>query len=139
MRRIRAGEDFADLARAHSSHYSVANGGRMERLTNHGIARWVQPRVGFQAGLNELAAGEVMDAVVAECYDPDGLRYFYVGVIIARLVKSYPPEQQPFEAVKEMARGSYMRRHFQRLETEVRQEILESIDLKIYFDHLPPI
>lgn len=139
VRRIRAGEDFADLARAHSSHYSAANGGRMERLTNHGIARWVQPRVGFQAGINELAEGEVMDAVVAECYDPDRLRYFHVGVIIVRLVKSYPPEQQPFETVKEMARGSYMRRHFQRLETEVRQKILESIDLKIYFDHLPPI
>ena len=130
---------FAELARAHSSHYSAAHGGRMERLTNHGVARLLQPRARFQGMLNELTDGEVSDVAVAECYDSKLLRYIETGIIFVRVVKSYPPEQQPFEAVKEMVRGSYLRRNFQRLEAEAREEILESIDLKIYLDHLPPL
>jgi hypothetical protein len=80
-----------------------------------------------------------MDPVVAECYDPDLLRYIHAGVIILRNVRVYPPEPQPFEAVKDMVRTSYLRRHYRRLESEVRQEIMDSMDLEIYFDRLPAI
>jgi hypothetical protein len=137
LERIRAGEDFAEIARAHSSHYSAANGGRMERLTAHGIARLVQPRI--HNNLKKLAEGEILDPFVGECYDPKSLQYLHTGIFIIRNVKLYPPVQKPFEEVEDLVRGSYLRRHNQPLEQEVKQEVLESVDLDIYFDRLPAI
>lgn len=137
VEQIQAGEDFAEIARAHSSHYSAANGGRMERLTEHGVARLVQPRI--QNNLKKLEEGEILDPVVGECYDPKVMHYLHTGVFIIRNVKFYPPVQQAFEDVKDMVRGSYLRRNYKTMEAEVRQEILESIDLDIYFDRLPAI
>jgi hypothetical protein len=137
VRRIRAGEDFAEIARAHSSHYSASNGGRIERLTQHGVARLIQPRI--MKHLKDLEEGEIVDPFVGECYDHKMLRYVHVGIVIIRNVKYYPPVQAPFEDVKDMVRSNYLRRNYMRLEAEVRQETLESIDLDIYFDRLPAI
>jgi hypothetical protein len=38
-----------------------------------------------------------------------------------------------------MVRSEYLRRHYDPLSKEVRAEVLESLDLKIYYDHMPPI
>ncbi len=139
VEQLRAGADFAELARAHSSHYSASNGGRFEYITSHGIARLVQPRAGFRNQFPTVPDGTILDAQVAECYDPDLLRYFDTGVIIVRLVKSYPPKQAIFEEIKDMVRENYLRRNYQALEEQLRQEIFDSIDLRIYYDHLPAI
>ena len=45
----------------------------------------------------------------------------------------------PSETVKDMVRSEYLRRHYDPLSKEVRAEVLESLDLKIYYDHMPPI
>jgi parvulin-like peptidyl-prolyl isomerase len=135
--RIRAGEDFAEIARTHSIHYSAANGGRMDRLTEHGVARLVQPRIHNK--LKKLEEGEIMDPFVGECYDPKLMQYLHTGVFIIRNGKFYPPVQQSFEDVQDMVRGSYLRRNYKSMEDEVKQEVLESIDLDIYVDRLPAI
>jgi peptidyl-prolyl cis-trans isomerase C len=139
VERIRAGEDFAELARVHSSHYSAVNGGRMEGLTDDALGQLVAARATFRAELKKLAVGEVSDPMVAEIYDTDHLRYERTGVVIARIVKVYPAGQVQYEAVKDNARKHYLGRYYQRFEAEVRQEILESADIEIYFDNLPPI
>jgi peptidyl-prolyl cis-trans isomerase C len=137
--RIRAGEDFAELARAHSAHYSASNGGRMEGLTDTAVGDMVHGRPAFRAQLKKLAEGEVADPMVAEAYDRKKLRYTRTGVIIVRVVKVYPPEQAPFEEVRELVRSNYQRRNYQRFEAEIRDEVLAAAAIEIYFDNLPPI
>ncbi len=137
--RIRAGEDFAELARTYSKHYSASNGGRMEGLNNQDVTRLVAPRPWFHAILNKLKEGEVADAQMAEVYDPERLCYMDVGIIIVRLIKDTPPVQKTFEEVEELVRQNYARRNYQTMTNEIRQKVLESIALKIYEDHLPPI
>jgi hypothetical protein len=139
VERIRAGEDFAELAREYSQHYSAANGGRMENLTNHAIRRIVAPRAWFIALLNDLEEDEVMDAQMAECYDPDRLCYFDTGIVFVRLVKEHPPEQRSFEDVEDLVRSNYLRRNYERFVTAVRAEVLDSMNLQIFYDRLPPI
>ena len=60
-------------------------------------------------------------------------------MIVVRLVKFYPPVQQEFEAVAEMVRGNYLRRHYNQIKESVKSEILDSIELEILFDRLPPL
>jgi parvulin-like peptidyl-prolyl isomerase len=138
-KRIRAGEDFAELARAHSAHYSASNGGRLEGLTDKQVEEFVHGRPTFRAQLKALGEGEVSDPMVAECYDTKTLSYIRTGVLIARVVKEYPGEQAVFEDVKELVRANYLRRNYQAFEAEVRQEILDAAAVEIYFDNLPPI
>jgi hypothetical protein len=137
--RIRAGEDFAELARTYSKHYSAGNGGRMEDLTNEDIVRFVAPRPWFGAILNKLKEGEVADAQMSEVYDPERLCFFDTGILIVRLVKENPPVQKTFAEVADLVRDNYLRRNYQTMSNEVRQEVLESINLTIYEDRLPPI
>jgi parvulin-like peptidyl-prolyl isomerase len=137
--RIRAGEDFAELARAHSAHYSASNGGRLEGLTDMEVGEFVHGRPAFRAQLKALGEGKVSDPMVAECYDTKKLMYIRTGVLIARVVKEYPAEQASFEDVEELVRANYLRRNYQAFEAEVRQEILDSAAVEIYFDKLPPI
>ncbi|MGH2569851.1 MAG: peptidylprolyl isomerase, partial [bacterium] len=124
--RIRAGEDFAELARKHSAHYSSSKGGRLEGLTDMEVGEFVHGRPAFRAQLRALGEGKVSDPMVAECYDNKHQTYIRTGVLIARVVKEYPAQQGAFEDVKELVRGNYLRRNYQAFEAEVRQEILNS-------------
>jgi parvulin-like peptidyl-prolyl isomerase len=137
--RIRAGEDFAELARKHSAHYSASKGGRLEGLTDMEVGEFVHGRPAFRAQLKALGEGKVSDPMVAECYDTKKQTYTRTGVLIARVVKEYPAQQGSFEDVKELVRSNYLRRNYQAFEAEVRQEILDSAAVEIYFDKLPPI
>jgi peptidyl-prolyl cis-trans isomerase C len=139
VKRIRGGEDFSDLARAHSAHYSAANGGRLEGLTDAALVGMVPGRPAFRAELKKLAVGEVSDPMVAECYDTKALRYTRTGVLIARVVNDYPPEQKTFEEVRDAVLGNYLRVNFQRIEAEVRREILKNAAIEIDYENLPAI
>ena len=139
VKELRDGRDFAETARSISRHFSAANGGRMEHLTSYGVGRLLQPRPAFSGMLNRLEEGEISDPVVAECYITDELRFQQVGVMVVRLAKRYPPEQATFETMEDRVRTQYVRRYFTRLENELRDEMLEDADLKVYFDNMPPV
>jgi parvulin-like peptidyl-prolyl isomerase len=139
VKELREGRDFAETARAISLHFSASNGGRMEHLTSYGVGRLLQPRPAFSGMLNRLEEGEISDPVIAECYIPDQLRFQQVGVMIVRLAKRYPPEQASFETMEDRVRNQYVRRYFQTLENELRDQELKEADLKVYLDNMPPV
>jgi parvulin-like peptidyl-prolyl isomerase len=139
VKELRDGRDFAEAARTLSRHYSASSGGRMEHLTSYGVGRLLQPRPAFSGMLNRLEEGEISDPWIAECYITDELRFQQVGVMIVRLAKRYPPEQASFETMKDRVRNQYVRRNFTRLENELRDEMLEDADLKVYVDNMPPV
>src|SRR5262245_1219620 len=84
-KQIAAGEDFAALASAHSRHYSASDGGRMMGLTDQDISQRVQSTAKFRRMLAGLKDGEVGPAIVAECYDPERLRFENTGALVVRL------------------------------------------------------
>ena len=139
VRRIRAGEDFATLARKYSSHYSAPDGGLLKDLTDYGVGRLVQSRARFRRALGRLSVGEVSDAMVAQVYDPQHLSFIPTGVILARLDKVTPPHQQTFEAVAGLVRDNYLRRNYQQLADAVRKDVLAGADLRVLADRLPPL
>ena len=139
VKRIVAGEDFASLARAHSRHYSARDGGRMAGLSDQDIQHRVQSTAKFRRMLQELEEGEVGDAMVAECYDTDRLRFEYTGAIIVRLVAVHPPVPRPFEKVRDIVEERYRRRNSQRLDAEMKKEILDSAGFRVYSERLPPV
>jgi parvulin-like peptidyl-prolyl isomerase len=139
VKRIVAGEDFAALARTHSRHYSASAGGRMMGLTDQDIAQRVQSTAKFRRMLSALEDGEVGNAMVAECYDPERLRFENTGALVVRLVKAHPPVPQPFEKVRGLVEDNYLRRNYQRLEAEMKKEVLDSVAFRVYPDRLPPL
>jgi parvulin-like peptidyl-prolyl isomerase len=139
VKRIVAGEDFAALAREHSRHYSASAGGRMMELTDQDIAQRVQSTAKFRRMLAALEDGEVGEAMVAECYDPERLRFENTGALVVRLVHAHPPVPQPFEKVRGLVAENYLRRNYQRLEAEMRKEVLDSVAFRVHPERLPPL
>jgi peptidyl-prolyl cis-trans isomerase C len=137
VRQIRAGASFEDLARAHSTHYSVRDGGQMRGLTDPDLASTVQSGAKFRRALKSLEDGEVADPLIAECYDTDTLRFMQTGVIIVRKDHVREPELRPYDEAEPLVRANYVRRHYSTLVAEVRSEVLHDIDLKILEDRLP--
>ena len=138
-KRIAAGEDFAALAREHSRHYTARVGGRMESLTDQDIAQRVQSTAKFRRMLAALKDGEVGPAMVAECYDPDRLKFENTGALVVRLVHAHPPVPQTFEQVRGLVEENYLRRHHQRLEAEAKKTVLDSVAFRVHADRLPPL
>jgi hypothetical protein len=139
VQRIRAGESFEELARRHSTHYSADDGGRMLELTDRGISMWVQSRANFRRMLDGLEVGEISDPIVAECYNPDLLRFTATGIIFVRKDGEVPPQKPDFEEVKEMVRWNCIRRDYIEIEAEVKQGIIEASNLQIFEDRLPAL
>jgi parvulin-like peptidyl-prolyl isomerase len=139
VKRIRAGEDFATLARAQSKHYSARQGGRMEGLTDQDIAARVQSTAKFRRVLQGLHDGELADAQIAECYNPELLAFVSTGAIIVRQVRLHPQVPQPFEKVRDLVLKNYQRRNFQRLEAEMKKSVLDSVAFRVYPERLPPL
>jgi parvulin-like peptidyl-prolyl isomerase len=137
--RLRAGEDFATLARTHSRHYSAREGGRLEGLSDAALAGRVQSTAKFRRMLQGLKDGELGDAMVAECYDTDHLAFVRTGAIIVRLVRLHDPEPRPFEKVRDLVAGNYQRQHHQRLEAETRKAILDSVAFRVHPERLPAL
>jgi len=138
-RRVRAGEDFATLARsAPSHHYSLRDGGRMMGLTMSDVSGRVQSTAKFRTFLDKLAPGEV-GALVAECYDPERLAFENTGVIVVRLIAVHPPVPRPFEAVKDEVAENYLRRNYQRLSAEAKKAVLDSVAFRVHPERLPPL
>jgi parvulin-like peptidyl-prolyl isomerase len=136
--RIRAGEDFTELAATYSKHYSVSRGGRMEHLSEHDISLFVQSTAKFRRMLKELPVGGVAVAI-AECYVSGQLRYVQTGVIVVRKDGVEEPRQAPFEEVEDLVRANYTRRHYSELVAEIRNQVLAEGDLQVYADALPPL
>jgi parvulin-like peptidyl-prolyl isomerase len=139
VKRIRAGEDFAALARSYSKHYSARAGGRMEGLTDQDIAGRVQSTAKFRRLLQGLSDGEVGDPIVAECYDRARLTFVNTGAIIVRQAHLHPAEPRPFEKVKDLVLGNYQRRNHQRLEAEMKKFVLDAAAFRVYLDRLPSL
>jgi peptidyl-prolyl cis-trans isomerase C len=138
-KRIAAGEDFAALAKAESRHYSASLGGRMMGLTDQDISERVQSTAKFRRMLASLKDGEVGPAMVAECYDPERLRFENTGALVVRLVHRHPPVPQPFEKVRTLVQENYLRRNSQRLEAEMKKEVLDSVAFRVHPERLPPL
>ena len=139
VKRIAAGEDFAALARQHSRHYTAREGGRMMGLTDQDISQRVQSTAKFRRMLSGLKDGEVGPAMVAECYDPDRLRFENTGALVVRLVRAHPPVPQTYEQVKGLVAENYLRRHHQRLEAEAKKTLLDSVAFRVHAERLPPL
>jgi peptidyl-prolyl cis-trans isomerase C len=139
VKRIAGGEDFAALARTHSRHYSAAVGGRMGGLTDQDVAQRVQSTAKFRRMLAGLEEGEVGPAIVAECYDPERMRFENTGALVVRLVHDHPPVPQPFEKVRSLVEENYLRRNYQRLEAEMKKEVLDSVAFRVHPERLPPL
>lgn len=130
--RIRSGEDdFGDLARRLSVHYSARDGGLLAELTDYGLGRLVQSRARNRKIIADLAPGEVSQPFVAEIYDPTRLRFERTGIYIVRLEGRRPPVQAELEEVEPMVRANYARRFYQQLRGEVEAELLASIDFRM--------
>jgi hypothetical protein len=138
VKRVRAGEDFAALARAQSKHYSAKDGGRILGYTDQDLASKVQSTAKFRRLLQGLSDGQ-LDALVAECYDPDHLTFVITGGMIVRLVHAHAPVPQPFEKVRDLVLANYQRRNFQRLEAEMKKSVLDSVAFRVYPERLPPL
>jgi hypothetical protein len=139
VEQIRAGADFAELARAHSQHYSAKDGGRIQDINDHAIARKVQSTAKFRRRLSALADGDVSDAFFSECYDPGPLRFVPTGVLIVRRNGATLPRQLDFEAAEDMVRDQYQRRYHTRLVEEAVAAIADEVDLTIDLAALPPL
>lgn len=139
VRRIRAGESFEVLAREYSRHVSARNGGIMRGLNDYQIAAQVQSGAQFRRAFDALADGEVGEAMVAECYDPDALRFVPTGVLVFRRDHVTEPAPQPYEAAELFVRGNYLRRNHQHLVDEIRHEVLDEIGLEIHYENLPGV
>lgn len=131
VERIRAGEDFGELARRHSVHYSARDGGLLEDLTDYGVGRLVQTRARNRKIIADLEPGEVSEPFVAEIYDPTRLRFERTGVYIVRLESRRPPVQAQFEEVEAMVRANYARRFYRQLRDEVEAELLADIEFRM--------
>jgi parvulin-like peptidyl-prolyl isomerase len=138
VRRVRGGEDFAALARANSRHYSVRDGGRMTGLTSMDLAGKVQSTAVFRDFLSKLEPGDV-GASIAECYDPERLTFVNTGTIVVRLLARHAPVPRPFEQVKDEVAANYLRRNYQRLETETKKAVLDSVAFRVHTARLPPL
>jgi peptidyl-prolyl cis-trans isomerase C len=137
--RLRSGEDFAELARKHSRHYSARDGGHMEGMTDMDIWARVQSTARFRRVLDALEPGEVSRPVIAECYDPNRLKFVETGVVIVRLDHRYPAEPQSFEKVRDAVADAYLRRNYQRLEAELRKQVLEAAAFRVYPERFPAL
>ncbi len=138
--RIRAGEDFAELARRLSRHYSARDGGLVAAdLTDFGLGLRVQSRARNRNIIEDLAIGEISDPFVAEVHDPDELRFIRTGVYLVRVEGRTPPVQAEFRDVLEAVRANYLRRHYQELLAAEREEALAAAELVVHEERLPPL
>lgn len=136
---IRAGGDFAALARAHSRHYSAKDGGEILFLNDQAMAQQVQSTAKFRRTVTSLTDGEVSEPFFSECYNPGPLKFEITGVMVVRLDRANPPRQLEFEEAEDMARDQYRRRHHTRLVAEVTAAVVDEVDLKINTAALPPL
>ena len=139
VRRIRTGESFEELAREYSHHVSARDGGLLRGLNDYQIAAQVQSGARFRRAFDALKDGEVAEAMVAECYDPDTLRFIPTGVLVFRRDHVTEPVAQPYEVAEPFVRGNYLRRNHQHLVDEIRAEVIDQIDLEIHVENLPGV
>ncbi|MGH9465676.1 MAG: peptidylprolyl isomerase, partial [Thermoanaerobaculia bacterium] len=137
--RVRAGEDFAELARRVSRHYSARQGGLIADLTDHGLGRMVQSRARNRKVIEELEIGELSDPLVAEVYEPERLRFVATGVYLVRVEGRQPAVPAEFADIVDLVRVNYLRRHHQELLLAERDATLAAVGLVVHDDHLPPL
>jgi parvulin-like peptidyl-prolyl isomerase len=89
---LRAGEDFAELARLHSGHASAARGGDMGYVHQGMLAK------GVEDALANMKAGAISDPVTV-----------LEGMAIARLDARRGQRRHSYEQVRERARGLWQR------------------------------
>ncbi|MDP3671315.1 MAG: peptidylprolyl isomerase [Telluria sp.] len=113
-RRVRAGEDFAALAKRHSGDASAAKGGDMGYLHGGMLAEEVQQAMG------KLKPGQSTDA----------LRVLQ-GVGVFRLIERKPARLHAFESVKVRARELTQREQGERAWTELAAALRASTPSRI--------
>lgn len=132
VERLRAGEDFGEMARRLSVHYSARDGGLLEDLTDYGLGRQVQSRARNRKIIADLEPGEISAPFVAEVYDPVHLRFERTGVYIVRLESRRPPHQAELAEVEELVKANYRRRFYQQLRADVQAEQLQRAGFRMH-------
>jgi hypothetical protein len=128
---IRAGADFAELARRVSVHVSASDGGRLPGQTDDDLQLRLQGRARGRQIVDDLEIGEVSPAFIGEVYDPVKMQFVPSGVYIVRLDEEFPPRQAPFEEVENLVRRNYLRRYYTRLLSELKAEMLAEARFKV--------
>jgi peptidylprolyl isomerase len=115
VRRLRAGADFGQLARLHSSDESAERGGDM------GFVHYGMLPEPAQKAMDQLKPGQISDAVV-----------LLEGVAVFRLEDRKPPKLNPLDAVRDRARDLWLREQGEQawtaLLTKLRRETPVKLD-----------
>jgi parvulin-like peptidyl-prolyl isomerase len=136
---IRAGADFAEIARRVSVHVSAPDGGRLLQQSDDDLQLRLQGRARGRQIVDALEVGEVSKAFIGEVYDPHKLQFVPSGVYIVRLDEEFPPRQAPFEEVEELVRSNYLRRYYTRFLAELRADMLAEARFKVIKSNLPDV
>jgi PPIC-type PPIASE domain/SurA N-terminal domain len=121
-RRLRAGADFAELARLHSGDRSAANGGQME-YTHRGML----PEA-LHGAIDRLQARELSAPV-----------QLLEGVAILRLDERRPSSQRTFESVKERAVDLWQREEADARWSRLIADLRGSVTIRINESQYGPL
>ena len=114
VRQLRAGADFAELARLHSADPSADNGGDMGYLHRGMLAEPAQKAV------DALSPGEISDPVV-----------LLQGVAIFRLEDVTQPKLRDFEEVKERAASLWQRERIEQAWQGLLQKLWDEATIEV--------
>jgi len=131
VQEIRAGADFAELARRESRHPSARSGGRLVDQTDEDLREHVQAWAPSRQILEALEPGEVSRAFVGEIHDPRTQRFEPAGVYVIRLDDETPARQVTFEEAREQVEAAYLRRHDSRMRAELKREMLSEAGFRL--------
>jgi parvulin-like peptidyl-prolyl isomerase len=129
VRRIRAGESFAELAREHSDGPLAQAGGQLPLLGPQGVRR--QGKEFFET-VATLDVGEVSDPVRCPhvVLAPGVAREFVGGILIARVDEIEEARPLEFAEAEDAVRRIFMQKHRARIREQIDEQALAGFRLE---------
>ncbi len=119
--RLRAGADFASLARLHSADSSAQRGGDMGRLHRGTLG------AGAEAVVDELSPGEVSDPVT-----------LLDGVAVFRLEERFARRLREYDSVRERARQLWQREQAERAKSQLISQLRRDTPIDVREEYYLP-